>query len=135
MQYHRCSPVSIVTDGLNAYHMPLRTTHPESKHSIYDSFCDDSSNNMIESFHRTFKVWYKTKKDFIILNLLWISFLILCFSILLSIAILICSDKRLLLLHVLYTSNNKQNTGFYLYALFYDCIFKSLFCTSIVILS
>ena len=85
------------------------------------------------------------KKDFTVLNLLWISFLIFCFIIILSIAILICSDKRLLLLQVLHILNNKQNTSFILKKFFscsllfvcfyYDCIFKSLFCIFIFISS
>ena len=46
-------------------------------------------------------------------NLLWIWFLIFCFVIILSIAILICPNKRLFLLQMLHILKNKQNTDFY----------------------
>jgi putative transposase len=34
------------------------------KHIRVESFKDDISNNLIESFHHQFKAWYKTKQGF-----------------------------------------------------------------------
>ncbi len=34
------------------------------KHIRGESFKDDISNNLIESFHHQFKAWYKTKQGF-----------------------------------------------------------------------
>ena len=34
------------------------------KHIRVESFKDDVSNNLIESFHHQFKAWYKTKQGF-----------------------------------------------------------------------
>ena len=42
--------------------MLLMLVYPESKRHVYDFFRDDVTNNIIESFHKTFKAWYKTKK-------------------------------------------------------------------------
>lgn len=58
------SPFTIITDGLDAYNVPIAFAYPEAKHYIYDSFADDYSNNVLESFNKTFKAWYKTKKGF-----------------------------------------------------------------------
>ena len=66
---------------LDAYHIPLMFVYSKSKRHVYDSFCNNISNHVIKSFHKTFKAWYKTKKDSIVLNLLWISFLIFYFII------------------------------------------------------
>ena len=45
----------IVTDGFDAYHMPLRMEYPESKYTVYSSLGDDAGNHVIESFHKNFK--------------------------------------------------------------------------------
>lgn len=58
------SPLTIITDGLDAYNMPILLAYPKSKHHRYPSFADDCSNNVLESFNKTFKAWYKTKKGF-----------------------------------------------------------------------
>ncbi len=58
------SPLTIVTDGLDAYNMPILLAYPKSKHHRYSCFADDCSNNILESFNKTFKAWYKTKKGF-----------------------------------------------------------------------
>ena len=58
------SPFTIITDGLDAYNMPIVLAYSKSKHHIYSSFADDSSNNVLESFNKTFKAWYKKKKGF-----------------------------------------------------------------------
>ena len=39
--------------------MPIAFAYPEAKHHTYDSFADDYSNNVLESFNKTFKAWYK----------------------------------------------------------------------------
>ena len=44
--------------------MPISMTYPNVKHHVYSSFSDDLNNNFIESFNKTFKAWYKTKKGF-----------------------------------------------------------------------
>ncbi len=58
------SPFTIIIDGLDAYNMPIVFAYPKSKHHKYSSFIDDYSNNVLESFNKTFKAWYKTKKGF-----------------------------------------------------------------------
>ena len=100
--------------------MPLKMAYPKSKHHVYTSFYDTVSNYVIQSFHKTFKAWYKTA---IVLHLLWISFLIFCFIIILSIFIFICLDKCLLLLQMFHTLKSLifilkifSGVGFYLYA-------------------
>ena len=57
-------PNTIITDGLDAYNVPIMATYPKTKHHVYTSFSDVLSNNLIESFNKTFKAWYKTKKGF-----------------------------------------------------------------------
>ena len=59
-------------------------------------------------------------------------FLIFCSSILLFIAIVICMEKNLLVFQALYILKNRQNTGFYLYALFWNDIFKIFVCIFIL---
>ena len=44
--------------------MSLMIIYPKSKHHVYSPFHDNISNHVIESFHKTFKAWYKTKKGF-----------------------------------------------------------------------
>lgn len=58
------SPLTIITDGLWAYHMSIQMTYPNTSHHVYTSFADIQNNNLIESFNKTFKAWYKTKKGF-----------------------------------------------------------------------
>ena len=58
------SPLTIITDGLYAYNMPILLAYPKSKHHRYHSFAEECSNNILESFNKTFKAWYKTKKGF-----------------------------------------------------------------------
>ena len=54
----------IVTDYLPAYNMPISMAYPNIKYYTYSSFSDNLNNNFIESFNKTFKAWYKTKKGF-----------------------------------------------------------------------
>jgi len=56
---------SIVSDRYSAYKMPIKSVLGENvKHIRVESFKDDISNNLIESFHHQFKAWYKTKQGF-----------------------------------------------------------------------
>jgi transposase-like protein len=58
------TPKSIVTDRYSAYNVPVKCFFPESNHIRVESFKDDISNNIIESFNNRFKAWYKTKRGF-----------------------------------------------------------------------
>ncbi len=58
------SPKSIVTDGLPSYREPVKNTFEGSSHIVVKDFSDDISNNLIESFNKTFKSWYKKTKGF-----------------------------------------------------------------------
>ncbi len=58
------SPKSIVTDGLPSYIEPVKNTFEGSTHIVVKDFDDDISNNLIESFNKTFKSWYKKVKGF-----------------------------------------------------------------------
>jgi len=58
-------PDAIVSDRYSAYKVPVKTVLGNSiKHIRVQSFKDDISNNLIESFHHQFKAWYKTKQGF-----------------------------------------------------------------------
>lgn len=58
------APKSIVTDGLPSYIEPVKNTFKCSSHIVVKDFTDDISNNLIESFNKTFKSWYKKIKGF-----------------------------------------------------------------------
>ena len=58
------APNSIVTDKLPAYEVAVKTHFPKAKHIQVEDFTDDISNNVIESFNKTFKAWYNTKYGF-----------------------------------------------------------------------
>ena len=58
------SPGAIVTDRWKSYIQPIDTTFDNTKHIQVESFRDDISNNLIESFNKTFKSWYKKVKGF-----------------------------------------------------------------------
>lgn len=56
---------AIVSDRYSAYKVPVKSVLGSSvKHIRVESFKDDVSNNLIESFHHQFKAWYKTKQGF-----------------------------------------------------------------------
>jgi len=56
---------SLVSDRYAAYKQACRTVLGDDvKHIRVESFKDDISNNLIESFHHQFKAWYKTKQGF-----------------------------------------------------------------------
>ena len=59
------NPNAIVSDRYSAYKVPVKSVFGEHiKHIRVESFKDDVSNNLIESFHHQFKAWYKTKQGF-----------------------------------------------------------------------
>ena len=58
------SPDAIVSDRYSAYKVPAKSIFPNAKHIRVQSFKDDISNNLIESFNHQFKAWYKTKQGF-----------------------------------------------------------------------
>lgn len=60
----RASPKRIVTDRWDAYNEAIKNLYPHIIHHKYSAFSDDINNNFIESFNKTFKAWYKTKKGF-----------------------------------------------------------------------
>ncbi len=49
--------LTIITDGLDSYNLPIAATYPKAKHCVYTSFSDILNNNLIESFNKTFKAW------------------------------------------------------------------------------
>lgn len=56
---------SLVSDRYAAYKQACKSVlGDEVKHIRVQSFKDDISNNLIESFHHQFKAWYKTKQGF-----------------------------------------------------------------------
>lgn len=55
---------NIVTDRLPSYNVPIKSTFKNTFHIKVQSFRDDISNNIIESFNKTFKSWYKGLKGF-----------------------------------------------------------------------
>ncbi len=56
---------AIVNDRYSAYKVPVKSVLGEhTKHIRVESFKDDISNNLIESFHHQFKAWYRTKQGF-----------------------------------------------------------------------
>lgn len=57
-------PDAIVSDRHSAYKTPVKSIFDDAKHVRVQSFKDDISNNLIESFHHQFKAWYKTKQGF-----------------------------------------------------------------------
>ncbi len=57
-------PVSIVSDRYSAYKVPVKSIFDDTRHIRVESFKDDISNNIIESFHHQFKAWYRTKQGF-----------------------------------------------------------------------
>ena len=58
------SPRSIVTDNWDAYNVAIKTNFPNAAHIQVENFAADISNNLIESFNKTFKAWYNTKCGF-----------------------------------------------------------------------
>lgn len=46
------------------YNISVKSAFPDLKHIKVQSFADDITNNLIESFNKTFKAWYKSKLGF-----------------------------------------------------------------------
>lgn len=61
---HMGTPQSIVSDRYPAYKVPVKCHFQNVRHIRVQSFKDDISNNLIESFNNRFKAWYKTKRGF-----------------------------------------------------------------------
>ena len=61
---HMGNPNAIVSDRYSAYKLPTKCYFPQANHIRVQSFKDDISNNLIESFNNRFKAWYKTKRGF-----------------------------------------------------------------------
>lgn len=57
-------PSSIVSDRLPGYNVSVKSAFSDLKHIKVQSFADDITNNLIESFNKTFKSWYKSKLGF-----------------------------------------------------------------------
>jgi len=57
-------PQAVVTDRFDPYIMAIKTQFPNATHIQVEDFDDFISNNLIESFNKTFKAWYKTKCGF-----------------------------------------------------------------------
>lgn len=66
LQSSKClgTPKAIVSDRYSAYNVPMKSVFENAKHIRVESFKDDISNNLIESFNHQFKAWYKTKQGF-----------------------------------------------------------------------
>ena len=58
------SPLNIVSDRLPSYTIPTKVVFNESKHIKVQSWYDDITNNLIESFFKRFKHKYKTCYSF-----------------------------------------------------------------------
>lgn len=58
------TPSAIVSDRYAAYKKPVESIFSAASHIRVESFHDDITNNLIESFHHQFKAWYKTKQGF-----------------------------------------------------------------------
>lgn len=57
-------PSSLITDRWPAYSQAAATLLPNTVHIPVEPMSGDMNNNLIESFNKTFKAWYKTKKGF-----------------------------------------------------------------------
>ena len=57
-------PSNFITDRLPSYNQAAAKVLPNTNHIPVAPMSSDTSNNLIESFNKTFKAWYKTKKGF-----------------------------------------------------------------------
>ena len=57
-------PTNFITDRLPSYNEAAATVLTNTKHIPVEPMSSDTNNNLIESFNKTFKAWYKTKKGF-----------------------------------------------------------------------
>lgn len=58
------TPPNFITDRLPSYNQAIAELLLNTKHLPVAPMSDDITNNLIESFNKTFKAWYKTKKGF-----------------------------------------------------------------------
>lgn len=58
------TPLNFITDRLPSYNEAVATVLPDAKHIPVEPMSSDTNNNLIESFNKTFKSWYKAKKGF-----------------------------------------------------------------------
>lgn len=58
------SPYNFITDRLPSYNEAINTVLPDTNHIAVEPMSSYTSNNLIESFNKTFKAWYKSKKGF-----------------------------------------------------------------------
>lgn len=58
------TPKNFITDRLPSYNQAVAKLLNESKHVPVAPMSSDITNNLIESFNKTFKAWYKAKKGF-----------------------------------------------------------------------
>lgn len=57
-------PKHFITDRLPSYNQAAAKILTNTKHIPVAPMSSDTSNNLIESFNKTFKAWYKAKKGF-----------------------------------------------------------------------
>ncbi|MBD5640773.1 IS6 family transposase [Clostridium botulinum] len=57
-------PLNFITDRLPSYNQATSKLLNECKHVAVPPMSNDITNNLIESFNKTFKAWYKAKKGF-----------------------------------------------------------------------
>lgn len=58
------TPSNFITDRLPSYNQAVAKLLPNTRHLPVAPMSDDITNNLIESFNKTFKAWYKAKKGF-----------------------------------------------------------------------
>ena len=57
-------PTNFITDRLPSYNQAVAKVLPNTLHIPVAPMSSDINNNLIESFNKTFKAWYKAKKGF-----------------------------------------------------------------------
>ena len=57
-------PTNFITDRLPSYNEAAAIVLTNTKHVPVAPMSSDTNNNLIESFNKTFKAWYKAKKGF-----------------------------------------------------------------------
>jgi len=57
-------PSNFITDRLPSYNQAVAKVLPNTKHITVAPMSSDTNNNLIESFNKTFKAWYKSPKGF-----------------------------------------------------------------------
>lgn len=56
-------PTNSITDRLPSYNEAVATVLTNTKHIPVSPMSSDTNNNLIESFNKTFKAWYKAKNS------------------------------------------------------------------------